>query len=71
MVAIRAGDAVTHIGYESSGESEGLFGDEDLARQTSGIDVIIGGHSHTKLPENLRLVNAAGDSVLVATPWNP
>ena len=57
--------AVTHIGYESSGESEGLFGDEDLARQTSGIDVRIGGHSHTKLPENLRLVNAAGDSVLV------
>lgn len=57
--------ALTHIGYTSSTETDGLFGDEDLARLTSGIDIIIGGHSHTKLDENLRLANADGDSVLV------
>lgn len=57
--------AVTHIGYAGSAEAEGLFGDTDLARETRGLDIIIGGHSHTKLPENLRLANADGDSVLV------
>ncbi|MDE6119380.1 MAG: 5'-nucleotidase C-terminal domain-containing protein, partial [Muribaculaceae bacterium] len=44
---------------------EGLFGDRDLARETHGLDIIIGGHSHDRLPDNLRLPDADGDSVLV------
>ena len=57
--------AVTHIGYSGSAESEELFGDCDLARQTRGLDIIIGAHSHDRLPDNLRLPDADGDSVLV------
>lgn len=57
--------AVTHIGYEGSSEKPDLFGDADVVAATRGIDIVIGGHSHTKLPENLRLANADGDSVLV------
>ncbi|MDE7388967.1 MAG: bifunctional metallophosphatase/5'-nucleotidase, partial [Muribaculaceae bacterium] len=57
--------AVTHVGYEGSAERDDLFGDTDIAANTRGIDIIIGGHSHTMLPENLRVANAAGDSVLV------
>ena len=57
--------AITHIGYENSGDNDELFSDCDVAAQTSGIDIIIGAHSHTTLPANLRKVNAVGDSVLV------
>ena len=38
--------------------------DAGLARQTRGIDVIIGGHTH-KLYENLRVPNLDGDSVVL------
>jgi 5'-nucleotidase len=57
--------AVTHIGYQTSGDNPDLFSDCDVAAQTSGIDIIIGAHSHTTLPPNLHKVNAVGDSVLV------
>ena len=38
--------------------------DATLARQTRGIDLIIGGHTH-KLYENLRIPNLDGDSIPV------
>lgn len=57
--------AVTHIGFSGSPERDGLFGDTELARETRGLDIIIGGHSHDKLADNLRLPDADGDSVLV------
>lgn len=60
--------ALTHLGIES---------DLNLARQVNGIDVIIGGHSHTPLgsipnakhPYPLVEKNPNGDPVLVVTDW--
>ncbi len=53
--------ALTHIGYKP---------DQDirLAKQSSDIDIIIGGHSHdTIIPgsDRSKIVNAVGDTVLV------
>ncbi|MCM1029389.1 MAG: bifunctional metallophosphatase/5'-nucleotidase [Pseudoflavonifractor sp.] len=60
--------AITHIGYSNPY----LANDLDLARQSKGIDVIIGGHSHTsinpadpKAPAHL-IPNVVGDTVLIA-----
>lgn len=57
--------AVTHIGYQGSEENPKLFGDVQVAEQTSGIDLIIGGHSHTKLDPAVKVANAKGDSVTI------
>lgn len=57
--------AVTHIGFNASSEKPGLFGDVQVAEQTSGIDLIIGGHSHTRLDPAVRVANAKGDSVTI------
>lgn len=57
--------AVTHIGYSGSDENPDLFGDVQVAEQTTGIDLIIGGHSHTRLDPAVRVANAAGDSVTI------
>ncbi len=40
--------AVTHIGYDSNPE---MGNDLQLAKYVNGIDVIVGGHSHTQLNE--------------------
>lgn len=47
--------AVTHIGYNASKENPELFGDVQVAEQTNGIDLIIGGHSHTLLDQVTRI----------------
>ncbi|MCM1310663.1 MAG: bifunctional metallophosphatase/5'-nucleotidase [Bacteroides sp.] len=57
--------AVTHIGYSGSDEDPKLFGDVQVAEQTSGIDLIIGGHSHTLLNPAVKVANAEGDSVMI------
>lgn len=57
--------AVTHIGYSGSDENPDLFGDVQVAEQTSGIDLIIGGHSHTLLDPAVKVANAKGDSVMI------
>lgn len=57
--------AVTHIGFSASAEKPDLFGDVQVAEQTSGIDLIIGGHSHTRLEPAVRVANALGDSVTI------
>lgn len=57
--------ALTHIGYTP--ERKG-YTDPDLANKCPGIDVIIGGHTHTPLtPEDprTRIVRSPGDTVLV------
>lgn len=60
--------ALTHIGYEK----EPVLSDVDLARGSSDIDVIIGGHSHTTInpadsnSKPWRVANVNGDSVLIA-----
>ncbi|MBR3497601.1 MAG: bifunctional metallophosphatase/5'-nucleotidase [Selenomonadaceae bacterium] len=43
--------AITHLGVDASSEFTG----ERLARETDGIDLIVDGHSHTALPEGIRI----------------
>ncbi|TFK97586.1 Metallo-dependent phosphatase-like protein [Pterulicium gracile] len=60
--------AMTHIGYEE---------DMKLARETTGIQVIVGGHSHTLLGDMAGAqgkyptveTNQDGDEVFVVTAW--
>ena len=60
--------ALTHLGMEQ---------DLQLAQQVDGIDVILGGHSHTKLgdipgskkPYPILQKTPNGDPILVATDW--
>lgn len=60
--------AVTHIGYSLND----LPDDLDIARQTRGINLVIGGHSHTDIdpddPEAPlhRVTNLDGDTVVIA-----
>ena len=57
--------AVTHLGYEEPDKPK-FRGDQTLAREVAGIDLIVGGHSHTPLkkawrdPEHGTLVVQAG-----------
>jgi 2',3'-cyclic-nucleotide 2'-phosphodiesterase (5'-nucleotidase family) len=57
--------AVTHVGFEEEGKTK-FEGDQTLAREVPGIDLIVGGHSHTFLsrayrdPENGTLIVQAG-----------
>lgn len=44
--------AVTHIGLETEGQK--FEGDQTLAREVPGIDLIVGGHSHTFLSRPIR-----------------
>ena len=44
--------AVTHMGLE--GENQTFEGDRTLAREVPGIDLIVGGHSHTFLHRPIR-----------------
>lgn len=57
--------ALTHIGYSGSDENPELFGDVQVAQQTTGIDLIIGGHSHTLLDPAVKVANLDGDSVTI------
>lgn len=45
--------AVTHIGLEEEGKGR-FEGDQTLAREVGGIDLVVGGHSHTTLMRPLR-----------------
>ena len=57
--------AMTHIGFRSGPG----YNDSDIASQSEDIDIIIGGHSHTRIapgsPES-KAVNASGDTILIA-----
>lgn len=52
--------ALTHIGYDTLQE-----GDPWLAKHTTGIDIILGGHSHTFLQKPDILTNLDGRKVVV------
>ena len=43
--------ALMHMGVDASSE----FTSERIARETDGIDLIVDGHSHTALPEGIRI----------------
>ena len=55
---------LTHLGYE--GEA---FTDRMLASSTKFVDIIVGGHSHTKLKSEKYVDNADGNDVVVVTDW--
>lgn len=55
---------LSHIGYDYKGEPDKLS-DKILAAQTENIDLILGGHTHTFLPEPQTFTNRQGKKVLV------
>ena len=54
--------AVMHMGVDASSE----YTSERIAKEVSGIDLIVDGHSHTALPEGLMV----GDTMIVQTGWH-
>ncbi len=55
---------LSHIGYQYP-ERKDKICDALLATKTDNIDLILGGHTHTFLPEPQKYTNRAGKSVLV------
>jgi len=55
---------LSHLGYKYDREPDKIS-DIQLAQKTSGIDLIIGGHTHTFLPEPQEYLNKSGKTVLV------
>lgn len=53
---------LSHLGYQYESNK---ISDTVLAAETEDIDLIIGGHTHTFLPEPVRLKNKVGKDVLV------
>ena len=54
---------LSHIGYEYK-HDDTIVSDKHLAVKTSGIDLIIGGHTHTFLPQPEEFMNKEGKTVL-------
>lgn len=55
---------LSHLGYYYKNNRE-LISDLNLAKKTSDIDLIIGGHTHTFLPKPTVIRNKDGQNVLV------
>ncbi|MCY1660594.1 bifunctional metallophosphatase/5'-nucleotidase [Chryseobacterium sp. SL1] len=55
---------LSHIGYDYKDEPNKIS-DKILAAKTENIDIILGGHTHTFLPEPQTFTNREGKSVLV------
>lgn len=53
---------LSHLGYQMPNEA---CDDERLVANTTGIDVILGGHSHTYFKEPAKLTNAEGKEVIM------
>ena len=54
---------LSHLGYKYN---DTKISDSVLAKESSHIDLIIGGHTHTFLDEPTRIINQIGKEVLVA-----
>lgn len=54
--------ALSHLGYVGY---DGEPGDQDLAREIPGIDIIIGGHTHTFLSEPTVVRNPIGETTRI------
>ncbi len=71
MVSFLEGEGVdiiiclSHLGFNSSGE----YSDMDLASDVAGIDLIVGGHSHTVLEEAVEVENPLGEITWVVQAW--
>jgi 5'-nucleotidase len=58
--------ALSHLGYRYDDPS--IISDHKIAQQVSGIDLIIGGHTHTALAEVARIKHASGwETVITQT----
>lgn len=55
---------LSHIGYDYKDEPDKIS-DKILAANTENIDIILGGHTHTFLPEPQSFTNRQGKNVLV------
>ena len=55
---------LSHLGYKYD-DGENKISDISLASQTENIDLILGGHTHTFLPEPQQYTNRAGKNVLI------
>ena len=55
---------LSHIGYDYK-DNPRKISDKILASQTDGIDLRLGGHTHTFLPEPQTFVNKSGKNVMV------
>jgi 5'-nucleotidase len=55
---------LSHLGYKYDSEPNRV-NDRVLARETSDIDLIIGGHTHSFMPEPEVIKNKKGDEVLI------
>ncbi|WP_326982381.1 metallophosphatase [Chryseobacterium sp. MYb264] len=55
---------LSHIGYDYKDEPNKIS-DKILAAQTDNIDIILGGHTHTFLPQPESFTNKSGKNVLV------
>ena len=55
---------LSHIGYDYRDDAD-IISDKKLAAQTDNIDLILGGHTHTFLPEPQSFTNKSGKNVLV------
>lgn len=55
---------LSHLGYDYTNDKDKIS-DKKVAVQTDNIDLIIGGHTHTFLPEPQTFQNRKGRSVLV------
>ena len=53
---------ISHLGHQYQNEK---ISDTELAKLTSNIDLIIGGHTHTLLKEPLILDNSLGEEVII------
>lgn len=56
-------DVIVCLSHLGLGEQKGM--DIDFVRNTSGIDVLLGGHSHVLLPQPLYLLDRKGDEVIL------
>ena len=55
---------LSHMGFDGPVNT-----DEALAKGTRDIDVIVGGHSHTRLDDKAVFYNLDGEEVVVVTAW--
>lgn len=53
--------ALSHLGYQSDSQ----FSDKKVAAESRNVDIIIGGHSHTYLPEPVEVKNMDGQPVMI------
>ncbi|WJY26467.1 5'-nucleotidase C-terminal domain-containing protein [Sporosarcina trichiuri] len=54
--------AITHVGVDEAAPSGS---DQTLAKMVPGIDVIVGGHTHTALKEPITITHESGDKTLI------